>query len=178
MSEVDNLFQVYRSSVPPEVTATPLGEDIGYALAEMFNLAKQEVERLNAGANLGTSTGLFVDAHANDRGLRRQEDETDDQLIDRLRKPPLAGTVAAIIEAVDAIVGDGKTIIIELPRQSMYVSRHMGLNRGHRMGAGRGVVVVLIPASADALESVRDAVRSKIAAGKLYIVEEYVGVPG
>jgi len=178
MSDVDNLFQVYRSSVPPELTATPLGEDIGYALAEIFTLAKQEIERLNAGANLGTSTGLFTDAHANDRGLRRQDGETDDQLIERLRKPPQAGTVSAIIEAVDAIVGDGKTIIIELPRRSLYINRRMGLNRGHRMGAGRGVVVVLIPASADALKSVRDAVRSKIAAGKLYIVEEYVGVPG
>jgi len=177
MSDVDELFYVYRGSVPPELTATDLGVDIGYALAEMFNLSKQEIERLNAGANLSTSAGLFLEQQAKDRGLRKQDGETDDQLRERLKTPPKAGTVSAIIDAVDAIVGDGKTILVELPRQAMFCDRDFGCDRGHRMGGGRGVVVVLIPESADAYDSVLDAVRSKVSAGKLYIVEEYRSVP-
>lgn len=175
MSDVDDLYLVYRGSVPPEITATSLGEDIGYALAEIFSRAKQEIDRLNAGAILATSTGLFTDAHARDRGLRRQDGETDEQLIIRLRRPPLAGTVTSIIEAVEEIIGVGTVYLIELPRHSAYYDRLSFFDRGERMGGGRGVVIVMIPQSANAKDSVSDAVRSKVSAGKLYLIEEYVG---
>lgn len=179
MSDVDDLFQVYRGSIPPEMTATDLGEDIGYALAAQMNLAKQEIERLNAGANLSTSTGLFTDQHAKDRDLRRQEDEDDAPLIERLRHPPKAVTPSAILEALEAIVGDaGPVYLIELPRDSAYAdspSWEIGFfDRWHALAGPRhSMVIALIPASAGVLSSAQDALREKASAGKVTLVYEY-----
>jgi hypothetical protein len=173
MDAIEDLVRIYVGATPRDVFSTALGEDIAYTLAEMFALSYTEIQRLSAGANVGTATGLFLDLHARDRGLRRQSGETDDQLRERLKRPPLAGTVAAIIQSVEAIVGVGKAIMVELPRSSAYYDRSFGLDRGHRMGGGRGVVVVLIPASANALGAVRDAVRTKASAGKITLVQEY-----
>jgi hypothetical protein len=169
---VEDLVRVYVGSVPRDVVATALGEDIAYTLAEMFAMAYAEIETLIAGAVLSTATGLFLDLHARDRGLRRQDGETDDQLRERLRRPPQAGTVAAILDAVNAIV-DGLAFMIELPRQAIFHDCQTFHDRLFFHGGGRGVVIVLIPASANALASVQDAVRSKISAGKLFMVFEY-----
>lgn len=272
---IEDLVRIYVGAVPRDVFETPLGEDIAYTLAEMFGLAYQEVQRLAAGSVVATATGLFLDLHARDRGLRRQSGETDAQLKERLKKPPLAGTVAAILSALEPIVGlkasldlnplttncetvveavargavgntyslqfvaDGlgvgsltvgdsfdfvfhyqsgvttvanfqaavaanayiavktsdasgtltapgdtfpktffsggvnNTIVVELPRNSIYLDRGMCVDRGLRCGGGRGVVVVLIPASVGALASVTDAVRSKVSAGKIWLIQEY-----
>lgn len=170
---VEDLVRIYVGSTPRDVFNTALGEDVAYTIAEMFALAYLEVQRLAAGSVLTTATGAFLDLHARDRGLRRQEDETDDQLRVRLQKPPLAGTAPAILEAVEAITGESTVIIVELPRSSAYYDLGFCYDMGVRMGGGRGVVVVLIPASADAKAAVSDAVRSKISAGKIWFVEEY-----
>lgn len=170
---IEDLVRIYVGATPRDVYATALGEDIAYTLAEMFGVAYLEIQRLSAGANLSTSTGLFTDQHAKDRGLRRQEDETDEQLIERLRRPPLAGTAPAILQAIEAITGESTVIIIELPRHSAYYDLGFCYDTGMRIGGGRGVVIVLIPASADAKAAVMDAVRTKVSAGKIWSVEEY-----
>lgn len=271
---IADLVRIYVGAVPRDVFDTPLGEDIAYTLAEMFGLAYQEIQRLAAGSVVGTATGLFLDLHARDRGLRRQQNESDDQLRERLKKPPLAGTLPAILEALEPIVGtkasldlapltancetivqakargaigntyslqfvaDGlgvgsltftgfdfvfhyqsgvttvanfeaavaanayievnttdpagtltspgdtfprtlfgggtnTAIIVELPRYAAFYDVGFCMDNGTRMGGGRGVVVVLIPASVAAKTAVSDAVRSKVSAGKIWLVEEY-----
>jgi len=182
MSDIDDLVRVYSGSIPSELTATDLGEDIAYALASQMALAKQEVERLNAGANLSTSTGLFLDQQAKDRDLRRQEDEEDDPLRERLRHPPKAVTPNSIIDALQAIVGDpdtvGRVFLVELPRDSAYADSDLWevgfFDRWHALAGPRhGMVIALIPASADVKTAAEDALRSKASAGKVTAVFEY-----
>lgn len=171
---IEDLVVVYKGATPADLMASPIGVDVAYTIATILAMAEEEVSRLAAGASLGTATGLFLDQHGIDRGLRRQEDETDDQYRARLRNPPKAGTVSSIREAVEIIIdGEGFVVVIELPRGSAYYDREFCLDRGKRMGGGRGVVIVLIPASANAMNSVVDAVRSKVSAGKLFLVQEY-----
>ena len=170
---IEDLVRIYVGSTPRDVFTTALGEDIAYTLAEMFALAYTEIQRLAAGSVVATATGLFLDLHARDRGLRRQEGETDAQLRERLKKPPLAGTVPAILESVEAITGVSTAIIVELPKQGAYYDRGFCFDSGLRFGGGRGVVIVIIPASANAKNAVSDAVRSKVSAGKIWYVEEY-----
>lgn len=271
---IEDLVRIYVGAVPRDVFDTALGEDVAYTIAEMFGLAYQEVQRLAAGSVVADAVGLFLDLHARDRGLRRQENETDTQLRERLKRPPLAGTTASILEALEPLVGtqafldlapltsncetvvqakargsigntyslqfiaDGvgvgsltvtdvahvfhyqsgvttvanfqaavaastlievktsdasgtltspgdtfpKTyfgqglntaIIVELPRHAAFYDMGHCYDMGMRMGGGRGVVIALIPASANALSAVSDAVRSKVSAGKIWLVEEY-----
>jgi hypothetical protein len=191
MSDVDDIVRVYAGSVPPDVMVD-VGADVAYAIATVLAAAKAEADRLFAGAVLGTAVGDFLDLHARDRGLRRQDGETDDQLRERLRTPPKAGTVSAIGDAVQQIVGDvvtvGPVLVIEIPRQGWFFDKdsalfdvsyrvqRTGLNPvycSNRFGGGRGVVVVLIPAAADAVAAVTDAVRTKVSGGKLWLVQEY-----
>lgn len=180
---IEDLVQVYRGSLPLDLTTDQIGVDIAYTIATMMSRSEEEITAYVNGARLSTATGLFLDQHARDRGLRRQDGETDDQLRDRLRTPPKAGTVTAITDAINQILGtDDELYLIELPKDSLYFDRAhksvlnirpMFLTRGSLMGGGRGVVVALIPQSADALESVSDALRTKVSAGKLWLVMEY-----
>lgn len=273
---VEDLVQVYKGSTPPDITATEFGEDLAYVIAEIMAMAEAEVSRLAIGARLGTATGLFLIKHAEDRGLRKQDGETDPQQRVRYQKPPKAVTKGNILDAVKSIVGgtqatldlgllttncqtvirarlggddgnrfrlrfvadgtgdgvleevgyeltfhfesgvttvadfetsvnsspnvevmtvdgvgtlvapddtftyesmsgglDAPCFIIELPHQSLYYDRSMLYDGESYYGGARGVIIVLIPESADAYESVFDAVRSKIAAGKLFMILEY-----
>lgn len=280
---IDDLVRVYSSSVPPDVTAGQFGKDIARVLATMMAIAESEAARLMRGARIGTATGLFLDLHARDHGLRRSGGEADEQLQRRLQTPPKAGTVGAVLASVEAIVegafratldvapltlgssdwdsvfesriagvtgntlqlesvagsllsvqdvgsktvltfvdgattvadaeraidenslllrtrqsgssptyplvtGDDDfgptflaggsdplpTFLIELPLRSLFWDRSGFFDEADaRIGGGRGVVVVLIPAVANALSSVSAAVRSKISAGKIPLVSEY-----
>lgn len=113
--------------------------------------------------------------------------ETDEQFYQRLRLPQSAVTPRAIVGALQNIVGDvnthGPVILIEIPQHAAFADRAGGsflgqfdggfYDRGLRIGGGRGVVVILIPASADAMASVSDATRLLVSAGKIWLVEEY-----
>jgi hypothetical protein len=171
---INDLVKVIRKSLPADVTTSDIGQAIATTIATVLAQAEGEVTRLSLGIHLGTATGLFLDQHAKDRGLRRQGGETDDQLRERLRTPPAAGTVSAIVDAVSAIVGGLPIYIIELPKDSLYFDREFFFDiPSTYIGGGRGVVIALIPASANAAASVSDALRSKVSAGKLWLVEEY-----
>lgn len=172
-SVIDDLVRIYKGATPPDVTATQTGEDIAYAIAEIMRLAEGEVARLGRGSRISTATGIFIDQHLKDHGLRRQSGETDDQAKARLQNPPKAVTVRAIREAVDAVVGAGASSVKELPRWSIFYDRVTFYDRDWHYGGGRGVVIIIIPASANARAAVLDLVRVKIAAGKIYFVLEY-----
>ena len=187
---IGDLTRVFVGGIPSDVAKSEVGADVVNALATMFAMVENEVSRFARQSRIATASGLYLDLHARDRGLRRQDGETDDQLRERLRRPPLGGTVPAITEAVQEIIGDeGTVFVIEIPNQGMFFDRYSfignptstgfngvspfsGIFR-NRLGGGRGVVVVLIPASAGALASVTDAVRSKVSAGKIWLVQEY-----
>lgn len=180
---INDLIKVFRKSIPADVTSSDIGQAIATTIATVLAQAEAEVTRLSLGIHLGTATGLFLDQHAKDRGLRRQSGETDDQLRARLRFPPAAGTVSAIVDAVSSIVGGLPIYIIELPKDALFFNCHQFWAQTSTVasfhpadayiGGGRGVVIALIPASANARASVEDALRSKVSAGKLWIVEEY-----
>lgn len=107
---IEDLVKIYIGAVPPDVIATDIGMDIAYTLAEMFALAYSEIQRLAAGAVISTATGLFLELHARDHKLRKQSGETETQLRERLKKPPQAATLSAILEALEAIVGVQATL--------------------------------------------------------------------
>lgn len=189
MSVVEELEQIFSTSVPQDITSSELGRELRRAMAETLAMVSAESDALILGSQLRNAVGRFADLHAKDRGLRRQAGETDQQLYERLRKPPSAVTLEAIKSALEVIVGAaGPVVIIELPRRSLYLDRAvlygtpsndpetqyaMCLDRSNRCGGGRGVVVALIPSSANAVDSVTDALRSKVSAGKLWLVHEY-----
>ena len=168
---VDDLVTVYKGAVPPDMKNDL---DSAYAQAAVISVAEGVTLWLGRGMNMSTAVGVFLDQWGHDLGLERQNGETDVQYLVRLRQPPKAGTAPAILAALTAIVGDG-AILVELPRASMYADsvNHSFLDRGLRCGAGRGIVIALIPASANALASCTDAVRSEASAGKITLVQEY-----
>lgn len=175
---IEDLIAVYKGSLPPDLMADPIARDIAEAVATVLAASEEEIARLAAGSQISTAVGAFLDQHAKDRGLRRQFGETDEQLRARLQRPPQAGTPSAIREALQLIVGDvdtfGPVILVELPKESAYFDRlSFFFNRDDRFGAGRGVVIALIPTASDALASCSDALRSKVSAGKLWLVQEY-----
>lgn len=119
----DNLYVVFKGAVPPDVTASPIGEDIAWTLAAMFEAAETEIQTLEAGSVLTTAAGKYLDLHARDRGLRRQGGEDDPTLKERLIYPPQAVTAPAILESVQAAVdgaGGGRVFMYTLPRDSAF----------------------------------------------------------
>lgn len=184
MSTIDDLITIYRSSVAADLVRDQIGEDIAFTISTVLNRAYDVVDELKNGAHLKTATGLYLDLHGRDRDMRRQSFETQDQFRERLRVPQSAVTPVAILDAVQQIIGDtGSAILIEIPRHAAFCDRGGGAfgggfdgsfcDRGLRLGGGRGVVIVLIPSSANAMTSVSEAVRMLVSAGKIWLVEEY-----
>jgi len=79
------------------------------------------------------------------------------------------------LQAIVDAAGGGTVYIPELPRQGMAYSKNRAWNKGRRWSAaGRGVVIASIPDTASSVhQAVLDALRSKVSAGKDYLVEEY-----
>lgn len=137
-----------------------------------------EISRLVSGSRISSATGLFLSLHAVDHGLRRQGSENDDQLRPRLQRPPQAVTPEAILYAVQLIVDAASTglqcRLVELPLSGAYYDSYNFYDEPNTFyGGGHGVVIVIIPAAANSLTSVTDAVRSKVSAGKIWFVLEY-----
>lgn len=175
MSVTDDIEKVFTGSVPKDVVASVLARIMRRAMAEALVTVANEGETYIAGSQLRNAVGGYLDLHAKDKGLRRAEDETDDQLRDRLRTPPKAITPQAIVEALQAIVGDvGDVLLVELPLDAAFFNREsFFFDYQAWFGGGRGVVIAFIPAEADAKSAAEDALRSKVAAGKLWMVYEY-----
>lgn len=171
----DDIEKIFTGSVPKDVVASVLARIMRRAMAESLVTIDNEGETYIAGSRVRTAVAGYMDLHAKDRGLRRAEDETDDQLRERLRKPPQAITPEAIVAALQAIVGDvGDVLLIELPLDAAYYDRESFFYDYRAwIGGGRGVVIAFIPAEADAKNAAEDALRSKVAAGKLWFVYEY-----
>lgn len=279
---IEDLFRVYKSALPPDLTEDGLPRDLAYSIAEIMAIAEAETARLTRAARVGTAVGIDLEAHARDRGLRKQENESDDQLRARLQRPPQAITKGAILSAIELVVAgayratlelatvvagtdwntvleaidtgvDGNLItlqaiagsatsfsevgstvtvtfdegsddvqslerlinensslirvraagseqdyepiagddefgpsafsggadplpcfVVELPMDGAFFDSYAFYDTAEaRFGAGRGVVIAIIPDEADAKTSAEDALRSKVAAGKIWFVQEY-----
>ncbi len=162
---------LYRSGLPQDVASRD-EEDIAIFSA-MMALVEGYVAGLLQEVQIGTSHGVFLDEHARDKGLRRAAAEADPALKRRLQFPPTAGTVEAIVDALKLLLNLDTVYLVELPRSSMFLDIEQCADRGVRMGGGRGVVIALIPESADAAASSLALVRSKKSAGKIAQVEEF-----
>lgn len=73
-----------------------------------------------------TAEGIWLDQHARDRGKRRQENESDASLRERLRKIVSSVTPAAILQAAQDILDAaqpalGTIAMVELPRDAMFL---------------------------------------------------------
>ncbi len=171
---VSDMKTLFRSGLAQDVASVDRDDEDVEAFAEMMAMAEGEISGMLRESQISTAHGIWLAQHGRDRGTRPLLGETDDQFRTRLQHPPAAGTTTAILAALAALIGTDDIYIIELPRDSMYFDRSHCMDRGKRMGGGRGVVIVLIPASADVASSAYAIVRSVASAGKIVRVEEYV----
>jgi hypothetical protein len=171
---VADMKTLFRSGLPQDVASISRDDEDVEAFAEIMAMAEGEVAGFVMESVIATAHGVWLTQHGRDRGTRPLLGETDDQFRLRLQHPPTAGTTSAILAALIALMSTDKIYLVELPRQSMYLNRSKGLDRGHRMGGRQGVVIALIPASADAASSSLVILRTVASAGKAVKVEEYV----
>jgi len=169
---VADLQRVWQGSVPQDVSQM----DEGRSLAEMAALVEGTVAGWAREARVGTAHGAFLELHARDQALYKQDGETDAALRARIATPVLAITPDLIVEALQQIVdanGGGTVYLEELPRDSLKFNTGRCWNRGWRWGSRRHVVIALVPASAHCAAACLDALRAKVSAGKAYMVQEY-----
>jgi hypothetical protein len=171
---VARMKTLYRSGIPRDVASVArVGED-AEAIGEIMSLAEQQISGWVRQSQIHTASGLWLDLHGKDESVHRQAGESDAAYQARLIIPITAGTVTAILDALEQLLDTQDVYLIELPRQSCYLDRRMGLDRGHRMGGARGLVIALIPSTLDAsLGAVKDLLRARASAGKLTSVEEF-----
>lgn len=170
---VEDMKTLFRGGLPQDVASESRDDEDVEAFAEMFTLVEGETAGYSREMQISTAHGFWLYEHGRGRGLRPWDGETDEQFRIRLRLPPTAGTRDAILDALSQLLGLDDIILIELPRQSAFLSRGHGLSRGHRIGGGRGVIIALIPASSDAYGPSLALLRTKKSAGKIAMVEEY-----
>lgn len=164
---------LFRSGLPQDIASLDRDDEDVELFAEIMTLAESEVKGLMREIQVGTSHSVFLDQHARDDGERRAFGETDAQLKQRLQLPPAGGTVESVLDGLALLVGSNAVYVVELPLSSAYYDRGICLDRGVRMGGGRGVVIGIVPASANAAASAILIIRRKISAGKIGQVEEY-----
>lgn len=167
---VADMKSTFQGSSPQDIAA--LGIDID-PYAEIMALAEFQLSAWIRESSISTAHGMWLEQRGKDDGIRKQSGETDPQFRIRLRLPPTAGTLRAITEALNQLLPGFTVYTEELPAKSVMCSRSFGLSRGRRMGAGRGMVIAMVPAAANALAVVSDMVRAKASAGKVTLVQEY-----
>jgi hypothetical protein len=152
----------------------PDNTDDAYVLAEMMAIADGTLRNWSRMGVVSFADDAYLELAARSVGLFRQDGETDDALRARVQTPPLALTPDLILQAVQQIVdtnGGGQVFMLELPRDALYLDRRCYLDRDSHVGDT--MIIVRIPASADCLVAVTDAVRAKRAAAKSFLVQEY-----
>lgn len=178
---VEDLVKVYRGVMPQDLGATDRTDNLDdvYAMAEMMAIADCVAINWSRQVCVSTASGLYLEVLARGVGLFKASGETDVSLQQRIRTPPFAVTPDLILTAIQALVTtvdpSGIAYMVELPRSGFYWTRQQCWARGWRWASRtRGIVIVLIPAAASAaLGACLDALRSKVLAGKSYMVQLY-----
>lgn len=167
---------MYRSVVPQDMASRDRldGLDDAYVMAEMMAVADGVITNWTRMGMVSYADGAYLELQARQSSLFKQSGENDDALRARIQTPPFAITPDLILESIQRIVdsaGGGQVFMLELPRDAIYLNRDSFLSRDQHIGIT--MVILRIPASANAASACTDALRSKIAAGKRFIVQEY-----
>ena len=171
------MVAIYRSVVPQDLGRLdrPDNSDDAYVLAEMMAVAECTVKNWQRMGVVSFADGAYLELQARQVGLFKQSAESDTSLRTRIQTPVEAITPDLILSAIQKIVdanGGGEVFMIELTRDGMFLGRDSFLDRSVLIGDT--MIIVRIPASANCLASCSDALRAKRAAGKKYLVQEYV----
>lgn len=171
----DQLLAHVRTVLPVDFTTPSRGQEELHALAMMFKMAEAQLADWHRQTVISTSEGPWLIEHARGRGYSPQAGETDATLRARIRVPPDAVTVPALLAIVNAILTgggvSGMARIEEVPMpQGAFVGNAPAsgvrsfLDRGYRTwkhGKGHAVVVVPFGTPAGVQASVLEAVRTK-----------------
>lgn len=124
-------FDFAKNALPAWI---PDGDEFLMGAAKMFGSVKAMLDYLFGNALIGTAVGPsgttpdWLNQHASDRGTRRQLDEEDPALRERLRNIPDALTRLAILTAIDAILAAegvvGTSALVELPRHGAHFGEY------------------------------------------------------
>lgn len=148
--------------------------DDAYALAEMMAISEGAIVNWNRMGVVSYADGGYLELQARQVSLNKQGGENDEALRARIQTPPFAITPDLILSAVQQIVdsnGGGKVYMSEVPQDGVFLSMDGYIGDEHLIGVN--FIVVRIPASADCVQAVTDAVRAKINAGRLFLIQEY-----
>ena len=176
-SDEQELFDLAKANLPKELFRASPQEPL-QAAAKIIGAARAQLKAWVEAAYLKTSTGDWLEQHAKDRSTRRQTQESDAALRERLRRVEDALTPSALLSAINAILAaegvSGSAALIVLPRDQAF----MGLSfasRGYRAGhPGRPhVLIVILPygTPAAAQGAIAEVLSSKSAAGKTTRIE-------
>lgn len=143
---IEQLYQLYRQSVPPDIASQKRSLDEAWAIAAIFAMVEGVVQDWSRLIRIGTSIGVALDALGGDRNLKRQAGELNSTYRARLQTPQTAGTPEAIVGALDQLVISaggvaGLVYLVQLPRDAAYFNR-VAYSR-------RGIATVYRPQSSD-----------------------------
>ncbi len=99
----DKLFAHIRDAMPAPFRGDRPFEDI-HAVAAQYELTMAQMREWSAMMFITTATGVWLDAHAQDRGTFRQAGETDEELRARIKTLQDVVTEPALLAAAQAIV--------------------------------------------------------------------------
>lgn len=177
---IERIVSTYRGALPGDIASTARTADEAYAIANMVALSVEgDGFGMAREARLSTSHGIWTDQHAVDRGTRRQEDEDDPALIERLKTAPKAVTYSAIYAAIDAVLKrvDPAVVwyLIRIPVDlGAFADTDAWCDADSRVTHTRTrMTIAIIPVGLDMKAAVLDALREKMPAGHAYAVEEY-----
>lgn len=126
-TDEQKFFDFAKAALPAWI---PDGDEFLMGAAKMFGSVRALIDYLFGQTLIGNAVGAgvgtpdWLNQHANDRGTRRQLDEEDPALRERLRNIPEALTRLSIIVAIDAIIAAegivGNCALVELPRHGAH----------------------------------------------------------
>ncbi len=131
-SKEQELFDLVKASIPSWVFQSPDAEqEIIAAAAKAMKLVWDQVDTWLSFTRILDATNEWLDQHAKDRGTRRQTDETDEALRQRLRVYEDAVTVASLNEVMESLLeADGITAdgaLLELRRYRAHLLTHAAI---------------------------------------------------
>jgi hypothetical protein len=179
----ENLLAHGASAVPGYFRSTERAREDLHAGAAAMLLVDATANQWLRMTEIGHATGVWLDAHARDRGVRRQAGEGDDELRVRLRTIDDAVTPPALLAIANAVLSAagvvGSAEIVELPLDGAFMGTSTAairccMDRGRRMFlTGKPLIIVVLPAGTPApvVAAVSDAIRLAKAGGVFHLVE-------
>lgn len=132
-TEEQKFYDFAKASLPDWI---PDGDEFLMGAAKMFGSVRELIDYLFGNALISSAVGAtattpdWLNLHAADRGTRRQLNEDDPTLRERLRNVPDALTRLTLLAAIDAILAangvSGSSAIVELPKDGAHSASPTG----------------------------------------------------